>query len=60
MLGRLLELNHQRYAEEVAAGEHEKGKAKVKDKSEVKAEDKAPKSRRRKTAKEDSGALKLF
>jgi hypothetical protein len=35
---------------------HEKGKAKVKDK----AEDKAPKSRRRKTAKEDGGALKLF
>ena len=27
VLGRLLELNHQRYAEEVAAGLHEKGKA---------------------------------
>ena len=26
VLGRLLELNHQRYAEEVAAGLHEKGK----------------------------------
>ena len=56
VLGRLLELNHQRYAEEVAAGMHEKGKAKVEDR----AKDPAPKSRQRTTAKDDSGALKLF
>lgn len=30
MLDRLLELNHQRYAEEVAQGLHDKGKKKAK------------------------------
>ena len=58
VLGRLLELNHQRYAEEVAAGVHEKGKAKVK--AEAKEEVKSPSPKRRKTAKDDGGALPLF
>ena len=53
VLGRLLELNHQRYAEEVAAGLHEK-------KGKTKAQDKASKSRRRKATKDDGGTLKLF
>ncbi len=56
VLERLLELNHQRYAEEVAAGLHEKGKGKVK----AEAKDQAPKFGQRKTAKNDGGALKLF
>ena len=46
VLGRLLELNHQRYAEEVAAGMHE-AKAKVK----AKAEEKTPKSKQEKPPK---------
>ena len=57
VLGRLLELNHQRYAEEVAAGLHE---AKVKAKAKAEVEEKAPKSGRRKKTKDDQGVLKLF
>jgi len=52
VLARLLELNHQRYAEEVAAGMHEK-KGITKTRSSAKA-------RNAKVAKDDSGALKLF
>ena len=52
-------MNHQRYAEEVAAGMHE---AKGKVKAEVRAEDRAeaPKAKRGKAAKDDGGALKLL
>ena len=46
MLGRLLELNHQRYAEEVAAGGHEM-KAKVKAKVEAEVEDKTETKKKR-------------
>jgi hypothetical protein len=57
VLARLLELNHQRYAEEVAAGLHE---AKAKVKAEVKTKEKASKAGQRKAAKDGGGALKLF
>jgi hypothetical protein len=61
VLGRLLELNHQRYAEEVAAGGQEtKGKVKAQVKAKVKAEDEAPKAKRGKAATDAGGALKLF
>jgi hypothetical protein len=59
--GGLLGLNHQRYAEEVAAGLHEKGKVKVKaEVAEVKEEMKSPKPKWRKASKDDGGALPLF
>jgi hypothetical protein len=57
--GRLLKLNHQRCAEEVAAGLHE-AKAKIKAKAEVEKEMKAPNPKRPKTTKDDGGALPLF
>ena len=53
VLGRLLALNHERYAEEVAAGLHEKKGKKKKAKAEAKAEGKAK-------TREDSGQLGLF
>jgi hypothetical protein len=57
VLGRLLELNHQRYAEEVAAGVHE---TKTNVQAKVEAEQKSPKPGRRKADKDDGGALKYF
>ena len=56
VLGRLLELNHQRYAEEVAAGMHEKGKV------EARAEDQAKprRARRGETRPEPDAIPRLF
>ena len=54
MLDRLLELNHQRYAEEVAQGLHDKGKKKGKSGDNKKAQTESKKQ------DNDNGQLSLF
>jgi hypothetical protein len=57
LLSRLLALNHQRYAEEVAAGLHEKDKTKARAKPEAEP---SSKNRKGKPARDDGGAMTLF
>ena len=58
VLGRLLELNHRRYAEEVAAGGHQKGKVKTKAKTQAQDKGKVETKNKRGTKQSQQMGIK--